>query len=130
MDTTTADALLKDHYKDGIVELLPAKVKALRMFEDDSANVDWSGRTVVKSIHVSRNEGSGWAGENTMLPAAGEQGYTTKRIPMRYQYGRIKLTAQIMEQSQGSKAAFASALDSETKGLIKDMAVERARAIF
>ena len=130
MDTTTADNLLKDHYTDGVIELLPAKVRVLRMFEDDTANAAWSGRAVVKSVHVGRNEGSGWAGENAALPSAGEQQYTTKRIPMRYQYGRIKLTAQVMEQGQGNKAAFIAPLESETKGLIKDMAVERGRAIF
>lgn len=45
------------------------------------------------------------------------------------QYGRIKLSAQVMKASQGAKAAFASAMEQEMDGLIRDMTSEMGRVI-
>jgi hypothetical protein len=49
---------------------------------------------------------------------------------MRYQYGRIVLSAQVMKASEGAKNAFASAMEQEMQGLIKDMTSQRGRAIM
>ena len=129
-DTATADELLRDVYGPGIINLLPSMTPGLTYFEDASDTADWSGRAVVKTIHASRNEGSGWAGERGAIPAAGSQGWTTKRVPMRYQYGRFEITAQALESTKGSRAAAMPLLEAEQSFLIKDMAAERGRAIW
>lgn len=130
MDTTAYDEAMKDYYGPGIIQILPSRVPVLRMFEDASENAAWSGRAVVHSIEVSRNEGSGWGSELGALPAAGAEQYTTKRVPMRYQYGRTKYSAQVLEQTQSSKGAFAPAFEQGQKSLIRQMATERGRMIF
>jgi hypothetical protein len=49
---------------------------------------------------------------------------------MRYQYGRITLSAQVMKASQGSKFAFASAMRQEMDGIVKTLQIDRGRAIL
>ena len=127
-DTAAYDAALKTVYEGGIRELIPTKVRLYNKFKERDAK-DWGGRYVEFPARVGRNQGSGFASERGQLPAAGAQQYATVRIPMRYQYGRMQLSAQVMKASQGSKAAFAPAMEQEMDGLIKDMTAEMGRAI-
>lgn len=128
-DTNAYDEVLKIYYEGGIRELIPTKVRTLRMFEEKDAN-EWGGRFVEYPIKIGRNQGVGWGSELGNLPTAGRQQYTNVRIPMRYLYGRIQLSAQVMKASQGNKAAFAPAMEQEMQGLINDLANERGRSIL
>jgi hypothetical protein len=130
MDTAAYDEAMRDHYRPGIIQILPDRVPVLKMFEDASDQATWSGRAVVSSIEVGRNEGSGWGSEMGSIPAAGKEAYTTKRVPMRYQYGRTNYSEQVLAQTQGEKAAFSPAFEQGQKSLVKGMAIERGRAIF
>jgi len=127
-DTSAYDNVLKTVYEGGIRELIPTKVKLYNKFQEKDAR-DWGGRYVEFPIKVGRNQGSGFGTELGQLPPAGRQDFATVRIPMRYQYGRIKLSAQVMKASQGSKAAFAPAMEQEMDGLIRDMTSEMGRVI-
>ena len=128
-DTAAYDEVLKIVYEGGIRELIPTKVKTLKMFENRDAK-DWGGKWVEYPARVGRNQGSGWGSELGNLPAAGKQRYTDWRIGMRFQYGRIQLSAQVMKASQGSRHAFASAMSQEMDGIVKDMTADRGRAIL
>src|SRR6185436_20623433 len=119
-DTSAYDEVLKTVYEGGIRELIPTKVRTLDMFMERDAK-PWGGRFVEYPARVGRNQGSGWASEGGNIPTAGKQKYTDVRIPMRYQYGRIQLSAQVMKASEGAKNAFASAMQQEMDGIIKDM---------
>lgn len=127
-DTGAYDDVLKTVYEGGIRELIPTKVKLYKKFQEKDAR-DWGGRYVEFPIKVGRNQGTGWGTELGNIPAAGSQQFATVRIPMRYQYGRISLSAQVMKASQGAKAAFAPAMEQEMDGLIRDMTSEMGRAI-
>lgn len=128
-DTAAFDEVLKTVYEGGIRELIPTKVRTLEMFQAKDAS-PWGGRYVEYPIKIGRNQGSGWGSELGQLPTPGRQQYTTVRIPMRYQYGRIKLSAQVMAASQGAKNAFAPAMEQEMDGMLKDMTSDMARAIM
>ena len=128
-DTSAYDVVLKTVYEGGIRELIPTKVRTLEKFQEKDSK-SWGGRFVEYPARVGRNQGSGWGTELGNLPTAGRQKYTNVRIPMRYQYGRILLSAQVMKASEGSKNAFASAMEQEMQGLIKDMTSQRGRAIL
>ena len=128
-DTSAYDEALKTVYEGGIRELIPTKVKLYNKFQEKDAK-DWGGRYVEFPIRVGRNQGSGFGSESGLVPAAGRQSYATVRIPMRYQYGRIHLTSQVMKASQGSKSAFASAMEQEMDGLLRDMTAEMGRVIL
>lgn len=128
-DTAAYDEVLKIVYEGGIRELIPTKVKTLKLFENRDAK-DWGGKWVEYPARVGRNQGSGWGSELGNLPAAGKQRYADWRIPMRYQYGRITLSAQVMKASQGNRHAFASAMSQEMDGIITDMTADRGRAML
>src|SRR5262245_28432855 len=128
-DTSSYDAVLKDVYEDGIRELIPTKTKILDIFEEgDSAA--WMGREIVYPSRVGRNQGVAWATEMGALPTAGKQKYVDSRIPCRYLYGRITLSAQVMKASESNRGAFAPAFRQEMDGIISDLQNERGRSIF
>src|SRR5262245_43135196 len=128
-DTATFDEVLKVVYGPGIAELIQTKTKALNMFADGPSD-QWGGKYVEYPVNVKRSEGAGYASEGGLLPSAGREVFADMRIPCRYQYGRITLTAQVMKQSQGSKNAFASAMEREMASVVKAMAADRGRAIL
>jgi hypothetical protein len=128
-DTATYDAVLRTVYQGGIRELIPQMVPTLDMFMEAS-DFAWGGKFVEFEARVGRNAGSGWASEDGALPTAGKQSYVDVRIPMRYMYGRIRLTKQVMEHSSTNRFAAEKALDQETQGLIRDMAAAQARTVF
>lgn len=128
-DTVAYDEVLKTVYEGGIRELIPLKVPMYRQFEERPAS-EWGGRYVEYPIKVGRNHGSGWGSELGDLPTAGRQQYATVRIPMRYFYGRASFSAQVMKASQGSRSAFAPAMEQEMDGLIRDMTSDLGRTIW
>jgi len=128
-DTSTYTAVLRTVYEGGIRELLPQMIPTRELF----MNVDdfaWSGNFVEYEARVGRNEGYGSAAEDGALPTAGRQQYVDVRVPMRYIYGRGRITKQVMQASSTSKGAAARALDQEMQGLVKDIAAGESRMIF
>lgn len=127
-DTLHFDEALKTVYEGGIRELLPTKVKLYNKFQEKDAK-EWGGRYVEFPVRIGRNHGSGFGAEGGAIPSAGSQMYKTVRIPVRYQYGRVSFTTQVVKASQGAKAAFAPAMEQEIDGLLKDMTAEMGWAI-
>ena len=123
------DAALKDVYGPRIEEQLNM-TNPLTEWIDENDSSDWTGRQVTFPIHVSRNEGVGASAEGDPLPAAGAQGYAQVKIGEKFNYGRIELTGQVIKSSLQSKGAFTRAMESEVKGLVKDLANERERQCF
>jgi hypothetical protein len=128
-DTATFDDVLKVVYGPGIAELIQTKTKALDMFTEGDSSA-WGGKYVEYPVNVQRSEGAGYASEGGLLPSAGREKFADMRIPCRFQYGRLTLTAQVMKQSQGNKNAFASAMEREMASVVKTMAADRGRAIL
>jgi hypothetical protein len=128
-DRVSFDAVLKDVYEGGIREVVPTKTPFLTKMQEGD-NTMWSGREVVYPSKVGRNQGVGWATEMGALPTAGKQKYVDSRIPCRWMYGKISLSAQVMKSSEASRGSFAPAFQQEMDGLIKDLQNERGRAIW
>ena len=128
-DTTAYNEVLKVVVEPGIRELIPTKVKTLKLFEEKEAR-SWGGRYVEKVLNVGRNQGSGWGSEMGNVPTAGQDRFTNAKILMRYQYGRLQLSAQVMKASQGSKFSAEDALEGGMRRLIKSMSSQRGRAIM
>lgn len=116
-------------YGPKIIEELSLR-NVLRDLIDENEDADWTGRQVVGSIHVGRNEGVGATVEGGRLPRAGQQAYAKTIIPAKYNYGRIELTKQVIESSKTNKGAFGRAMESELKGLVRDLGNDRERQAF
>jgi hypothetical protein len=126
---TGFDSALKDVYGPRIEEQLSI-LNVLSDWVDENDSADWTGRQVIYPIHVSRNVGVGAATEGAKLPQAGAQGYAQVKIPEKFNYGRIQLTGQVIKSSLQNKGAFTRAMESEIKGLVRDLNNDRERQFF
>ncbi len=125
---TNADAALKEDYQPAMREQLNNTNWFLSQIERNSKDVE--GRRAVLSLHVSRNSGVGARGENGTLPTAGNQGYAEERVGLRYNYGTIRLTGPVIKAMKSDNGSFVRAVDSETKGVVKDLKRDVNRQLF
>lgn len=125
---TNADAALKEDYQPSMREQLNNTNWFLAQIERNSKDVE--GRRAVLSLHVSRNSGVGARGENGTLPTAGNQGYAEERVGLRYNYGTIRLTGPVIKAMKSDNGSFVRAVDSETKGVVRDLKRDVNRQLF
>ena len=125
---TTLDAILKNQYIGPIRDQLNNSSVLYSRLEKNSDSV--VGKNFTIPLHYGRNEGVGARGEGTALPTAGNQAYKECIVPMRYQYGRIRLTGPTMKAARSNEGASIRAVDSEMRGLEKDMKASMNRQAF
>lgn len=116
---TTLDAILKNQYIGPVNEQVNSKIILLNRIDKDNESV--SGKNFTIPLHYGRNEGVGARADGGTLPTAGSQSYKEAIVPMRYLYGRIKLTGPSIRAARTSEGAFIRAVESEMKGVTKDL---------
>lgn len=125
---STFDAILKTQYLGPIREQLnSASVLYSRLEKNEDSVV---GKNFTIPLHYGRNEGIGARAEGGTLPEAGNQAYKECIVPMRYQYGRIELTGPTIKAARSNEGAFLRAVDSEMRGLERDMKSSMNRQAF
>ena len=117
--TTTASAVLKEFYLPAVRKVMNSEVFLLSQLEMNSEDIE--GKRAVLSINTGRNHGIGARGELGTLPAAGRQGYSEERVPLRYNYGSIKVSGPLMRAMGSDRGSFTRPLESETTGVIRDL---------
>lgn len=114
---TQFDAVLKELYGPGIVEELNEQVPLLKLIEKDAGTIPFVGRRWLVPIHTGRNTGIGARAEGAVMPSAGAQTFVDFTIKPSFQYGGIKVTGQVIEQSRSDKGAFGRAVTLEMENL-------------
>lgn len=129
---TTVDAILKEIYALRIEDNMQNEVVAHKRIERSSEGVieTVGGKYVNFPLRVGRNTGIGMRGELEELPAAGEQKYAEVTVPLRYGYGRVRMTGQVMQLAEKNYQAFASAMDNEMEYLKDDLAKDENRQVY
>lgn len=129
---TTVDGILKEVYGPRLVNQLQNETLALKRIERTSDGVveTVGGKYVDFPIKVSRNSGIGYRNEMEALPTAGQQGYAEVHVPLRYGYGRARVSGQVMDLAETNYQAFASGLDNEMDGLKDDLAKDSNRVAY
>jgi hypothetical protein len=119
-NTQSIDGILKDYYEDFVSENVNNRnpLKDLFRFE----TMEYGGREVVYTSHVSRNVSPMFVGEDSAFADAGVQGHVQVRVGQNKLMGRIRLTYEAMHDSMSSKAAFKQARKDENEGLVNDLA--------
>ena len=125
---TAIDAILKDDYQGPVREQLNSATVFLKRVAKNTK--DFHGRRVIIPLHKGRNIGVGAASENGALPAAGNQQYDKSVWDVRQLYGTIQLTGLAMESAKSNVGSFIKGLDSEMKGLAKDLKVDQNRQLW
>lgn len=111
------DAILKDDYKE-YWENLNQGCFILAQVTTKKDKVD--GRRATHVIHTGRSGGIGARREGVALPTADRQRHKTVQVPLRWNFGRIELTQQLLSQAQGNPGSFIDALESEMNGIRQD----------
>ena len=126
--TTTASAVLKEFYLPAVRKVMNSEVFLLSQLEMNSEDIE--GKRAVLSINTGRNHGIGARAELGTLPAAGRQGYSEERVPLRYNYGSIKVSGPLMRAMGSDRGSFTRPLESETTGVIRDLKNDVNRQCF
>jgi len=119
LDMTTASDALKQDYQPTIREQLNNINVTLSQIEKNTE--DTEGLEAILSLHVTRNSGVGARAEGGTLPTAGAQGYKKSTIDLRRNYGRIQVSGPVIRAMRTNKGAWVRAVESETKGVVKDL---------
>lgn len=121
---TTVNSILKELYEGNINNQLSEERVAIKRLERTARGVGSDavgGKYVVFPIRVSRNAGLSYRDENVQLAPAGRQGYKSAQENLRYGYGRVRLTGQLIDLAESNRQAFSSAMDEEMDGLKIDL---------
>jgi len=128
VDLAFFNAILKDYYIGPIRDVLNSKTILLKRLARDEENI--SGRQELIPINIARNEGIGFITDGAQLPNPGRQRFGDLAIPMKFGYGRILFTGPTVAASRNSDGAFARVVDTEIKGIVRDLKNEWNRILF
>lgn len=120
--------VLKDFYTGPIRDQLNSETILLKRLQRNEEIVD--GAYVVMPLHTGRNVGVMARRESGTLPTAGKQQYKDMRFPVRYNYGRIRLTGPVIASSRTNRGTFARILDQEVRGMVRDFKNDLNRQLF
>ncbi len=120
---STMSTLFKTTYEAGIKNQLNSSRPLSRMFENVDTR-DWTGTSKKAKVRVNRNRGSYAAAERGAKPGRGQQRLEELDINMRYIYGGIELTEQLIKFSRSDASSVARAQRFEMEGLVDDMRVQ------
>jgi hypothetical protein len=127
-DLTAANAVLKEDYIGPVREQLNNDNPVINKLEKNKQEA--TGKRFFVPLHYGRNDGIGYRAEGAALPTAGNQLYKETTANVAYLYGGIEITGPTIASMRNDKGAFIRALESEMKGLTKDLKDQRARALF
>lgn len=129
---TTVNAISKDVYGPRIEEQLENEVVLTKRIEKTSRGTssEQGGKFVTFPLHVRRNSGISYRNELEQLANAGQQGYVSVRVPLRYGYGRVHLSGQTMDLVNENFQAFSSAITEEMDGLKNDLLKDTNRILW
>jgi len=128
----TVAAICKEIYEPRVRKQLNDEAKTLKRIQKSSDGVESNvgGRYVTFPIQTRRNSGIGARNELEALPAAGQQGYISARVGLKYFYGRINFSGPTIKLVDTNAQAFASALDREVNGIKTDLVKDQNRQVY
>lgn len=127
-DLTQANAVMKEDYIGPVRDQLNNDNAVINKLVQNKQEA--TGKRFFVPLHHGRNNGIGYRAEGAALPTAGNQKYKESTANVAYLYGGIEITGPTIKAMRNDKGAFIRALESEMKGLTKDLKDQRARALF
>jgi hypothetical protein len=122
LDLTAFDDILKIDYLGPVRDQLNNSSVTIAMIEKRLE--DFQGKQLYLPLHTGRNFSIGSRAEDVQLPGNTSQGsqiYDNAVYTTSYQYGRIRVTGPTIKSSRNNKGAFIRAVDSEMRGVSKDL---------
>jgi len=122
------EQVLKTFYLPAIQEQLPQMNPLSDLIE--SGEKDVSGKNATINCHYGRNTGVFARADGGSFGDPGYQKHITATVPMKYNYGRITFSGPTVAATRDQKGAYASVIDNEVTGLVKDLAREINRQLW
>ncbi|QSJ04817.1 hypothetical protein [Cellulosimicrobium phage DS1] len=128
----TLNHVAKEVYRGTLNKQLNDDVVALRRIErsSDIETDQLGGKYVVFAIHTRRNSGIGARNEMEALPTPGQQGYSSGRLTLKYQYAGVLLSGQAISLINTKPQSFINAVETEMSRLRKDLGVYLNRQVY
>src|SRR5215510_26213 len=126
----TVNAILKEIYEGNINNQLNEEritIKRIEQTAEGTGTDAVGGKYVVFPVRTSRNAGISYRAEDGTLAPAGRQGLKAAQESLKYGYGRVRLTGQLIALAESNRQSFASAMDVEMDGLKDDLAKDENR---
>src|SRR5687768_2820563 len=140
-DTATFSAAMKTRFLPPIRDSLH-KGKVL-LFGDSDANpenfrgilsraegINFVGNDFRIPLKAKRNQAVGFRSENETLPAPGASSYTYLTEPLRYAYGLVNITGQLLKAASSNEGAFVEAFKQEMDDTVVTSKIDFNRAAF
>ena len=126
---TTVAGILKEVYEGDVTDQLQEDAVAMKRIQSNSEGVfeDAGGKFVRFPIRTQRNHGISYRGEGIQLANSGQQAYLQAQESLKYGYGRVRFTGQVMGLANSNPKAFVNAMDQEISGLKSDVARDNNR---
>lgn len=129
LDLSAASNVLKEFYLPRLrLQLNDELSPTYTMLEKSSQNVE--GEEVVHSIHTGRNPGTGSRVEFADLPTPGVQKYEKVRTDLKYHYGEVQFTGQVIRRAKSDRGSFINAAANEMDRLTTDLKHVMNRQLF
>lgn len=123
-----ADAVLKEDYHGPLrLQINNMVILAAQIAKNRE---DLVGRRAVVPLQISRNTGVGARLEGEQMPVAGNQGSVDQLVSLRSNYGRIRLTRQVISRMASDRGAFVRAVSWEMESLRNDTARDYNRQLW
>lgn len=120
---TTVAGILKEVYEGDVRDQVSGSDVTIKRIERSSDGIFETpgGKYVRFPVRKNRNHGISYRAENTQLGAARRQGYADAQETLKYGYGRIRLTGQLIELAKTNQQAFMNGVDGEVDGMKNDL---------
>jgi len=128
LNLSAFSSILKTFYRSPVVEQLNNASVFLNKIEQSEE--EFSGGSYYMPLHTARNAGIGTRADGGTLPTAGNQGHSSASLGASYCYGVINITGPTIKASRNNRGAFLKAVDTEMKGMVKDLRQSESRKIF
>lgn len=121
LDISAASNVLKNFYLAPVQEMLNNSTILLSRIEKED-KVPVQGQNFTVPLHTGRNTTAGVGiAESGTLPTAGSQAYEKAVVPIKYIYGRIQVSGPVIASTRSDVGSFVRAIDSEIKGVTRDI---------
>ena len=91
---------------------------------------DVAGKEATIEMHYGRTSGLGARADGGALPEADYQKFKKATVPMKYNYGRVTFSGPTIAATRMEKGAYASAIETEITGLVRDVKKEINRQLW
>lgn len=120
---STLDSFTKNVYVEGLPNFVNTARPLWGRLEKVTKREAFSGRQLILGAKESNPQATGGLAEGDTLPTAGNTSVLNMTLAMKYHYGVIKLSKQLMQSATGGRGSFGKAVVLEMDG-IRDQLVE------